>query len=338
MEGLYKRREVFWLRFTPAPGAAQCRVSTGETDQLKALAAARAIRQRAGSEMREIMGSCETEVAAYMHHQRENGLARSTLQSRAFVIRAFIADTGAKTPNAITREACARWFERRRALNVHTACAYLMIIRCWFEWLVKRGKLAVNPAAAVQPPARVVMRRRRRRFLMHADARRLIDTCQNPSLKFALYCALHAGMRKLEIIEASPSWFDLDAGLLHIQATATFQPKDRDNRTIPLTEEFCEWIKNEYGLRAPFMLAPEARHGKSRYRFDFRKAYEAHVKECALEDLTFHDLRRTFASLLVSKGISIYKVAKWLGDLVSVVENTYGHLIPQDEEINAVWK
>lgn len=57
----------------------------------------------------------------------------------------------------------------------------------------------------------------------------------------------------------------------------------------------------------------------------------------ALGDVTFHDLRRTFASLLVSQGVSIYKVAKWLGDTVDVAEDTYGHLIPQDDEINAAW-
>ena len=55
------------------------------------------------------------------------------------------------------------------------------------------------------------------------------------------------------------------------------------------------------------------------------------------ENLTFHDLRRTFASLHVSRGTSIYKVARWLGDRVDVVEDHYGHLIPNDSEINSVW-
>lgn len=77
--------------------------------------------------------------------------------------------------------------------------------------------------------------------------------------------------------------------------------------------------------------------GKSRYRFDIQKRWEKHRKACGLEHFTFHDLRRTFASLLVSGGVSIYKVAKWLGDGVAVVEQRYGHLTPQDEEINTGW-
>ena len=48
---------------------------------------------------------------------------------------------------------------------------------------------------------------------------------------------------------------------------------------------------------------------------------------------TFHDARRTFASLLVSSGVSLYKVARWLGDGVRVVEKHYGHLQPDNGDI-----
>lgn len=139
------------------------------------------------------------------------------------------------------------------------------------------------------------------------------------------------------MIEARPEWFDLDHGLLHVQATPTFSPKGRDNRTIPLTDEFKAWLADEFKLRSPFMLASAVQHGKYRYRYDFRKPFQALVKRLKL-GVTFHDLRRTFASLHVSKGTSIYKVAVWLGDDVDVVQDTYGHLIPQDKTINDIWR
>jgi hypothetical protein len=47
----------------------------------------------------------------------------------------------------------------------------------------------------------------------------------------------------------------------------------------------------------------------------------------------FHDLRRTFSSLKVSAGVSIYKVAKWNGHRVEIAELHYGHLVPSDDEI-----
>jgi hypothetical protein len=52
-------------------------------------------------------------------------------------------------------------------------------------------------------------------------------------------------------------------------------------------------------------------------------------------DCTFPDLRRTFASLKVSSGVSIYKVAKWCRHRVDICEKHHGFLAPSDEEINS---
>jgi len=86
------------------------------------------------------------------------------------------------------------------------------------------------------------------------------------------------------------------------------------------------------------MFRPAEEHGVSRYRTDFIRSLNTLLDACGLGAYTFHDLRRTFASLLVSKGVSIYKVAKWLGDTLKTTEETYGHLIPQDEDVNASWR
>lgn len=291
--------------------------------------------ERVSARAREVSGSCEEEIATFIARGRRDGLAASTLSTRGYVLRSFVTDLGASRPSQITRAAIDRWFAARRETSERTAADYLATAQLWLKWLHGEGRIALNPAAMVKRP-KVVMRCRRA-FLMPDQARALLDACEDEGLKFALLCALHAGLRKNEIIEARPGWFDLDAGLLHVQATETFQPKTRDNRTVPLTKEFRAWLTDVYGLREPFMLRPEARHRNWRYRFDFKKAYQALVKRCGLA-ITFHDLRRTFASLHVSRGTSIYKVAKWLGDTVEVVEETYGHLIPQDAQIDAAWE
>jgi len=47
-------------------------------------------------------------------------------------------------------------------------------------------------------------------------------------------------------------------------------------------------------------------------------------------------MRRTFASLRVSAGVSIYKVAAWLGDRLATTEKHYAYLVPADEEIEKI--
>lgn len=293
------------------------------------------VRRREGPRLREESQTCAAEIERYLAAKRKEGLADSTLKSRRYVLREFARETGAAMPRHIGGAGVRLWFEERMKRHAHTAVSYLNQVRWWFGWMVEHGIVSRDPTCEIKVPK--LKMRRRKIFLLPADARRLLDECDEPGLKFAIFCALHAGLRKLEIIEARPEWFDLDEGLIHIQATASFQPKDRDNRTVPMTAELREWLRDVYGLHQPFMLEPTVKHGKYRYRFDFRKAFDALVKRCGLA-VTFHDLRRTFASLLVSRGVSLYKVAKWLGDELVTVQAHYGHLIPQDDEINASWR
>jgi integrase len=335
--GLYQQggKQTWWLRWTPVVGGKQERVSLGTRDLAVAIAEAERIKRREGPRLRVMAESCEAEIERYLEAKRRAGLSKSTLTSRRYVLRQFAVDVGAETPRHVGAAACARWFDARRAKHEHTAVAYLNQVRWWFAWLIERGVVVRDPTAGLKIPK--LRMQVRRRFLMPAEARRLLDECDDEGLKFAVYCGLQAGLRKLEIVEARPGWFDLGAGLIHVQATSTFEPKDRDNRTVPMTEELKAWVRDVYGVRSPFMLAPTVKHGRYRYRFDFRKGFEALVKRCELQDVTFHDLRRTFASLLVSRGVSLYKVAKWLGDELDTVQSHYGHLIPQDAEINAAW-
>ena len=335
MKGLYQQRQTWWLRWTPVPGGGQCRQSLQTRDLGEAISRARRIQAITGPERREEAASCEAEIEQYLASKARAGLSRSTLDSRRYVLRGFVQSLDAATPRMISPAGCRRWFEERLRLHEHTAVAYLHQVRWWFAWLMESGKLARDPTSGIVPPK--LRMRARQRFLLAHEARALVEACAEAELKFAILCGLHAGMRKLEVIEARPQWFDLEAGLIHIQKTATFEPKDRDNRTVPMTEELRAFLR-DYGLRAPFMLAPQVTHGRARYRFDFRKAFDSLARRAGFDDVTFHDLRRTFASLLVSRGVSLYKVAKWLGDELDTVQTHYGHLIPQDEQINAAWR
>jgi integrase len=276
-------------------------------------------------------------VRRYLAALRGRGLASTTIESRSYVLRGIGHGLDVESPREVTTHRITRWMEERLAQHPGTAVAYLNQLRWFTRWLVDEGKLGVDPCERIETPK--IRMRHRRRFLRPDEARRLLEACDDdPGLKFAVFCGLHLGLRKLEVIEARTEWLDLESGLFHVQSTETFQPKDRENRTIPLTDEFAAWLGDHYGRPEPYLLHPEVKRGRYRYRYDFRTKFENLTRRCELPDLTFHDLRRTFASLLVSRGVSLYKVAKWLGDTIPVVESTYGHLIPQDRDINAAWK
>jgi integrase len=336
MQGLYQRKMTWWLRFTPVTGGKQVRVSLETRDLEEAIQLAKEKRGQVTIREREKAESCEGEIQRWLQVKRAEGLSVATLDYRKHILRAFVRELEAASPLHISAGGVERWWSRHRERNIHTAIDYLDVVRWWLEWLVKLGKLRRNHALDIQVPK--VKPRERTNFLRAPEARALIEACgDDRDLKFAVFCGLHAGLRKNEVIEARPEWFDLEAGLLHVQVTETFVPKDRDHRTIPLTDEFRAWL-GEVGLQGPFMFRPNVKHGKyQRYRCEFVKAFASARKRAGVE-CTFHDLRRTFASLLVSSGVSLYKVAKWLGDEMETVQKHYGHLIPQDDEVNKAWR
>ena len=175
-------------------------------------------------------------------------------------------------------------------------------------------------------------RKGRTRFADLELAQRLIKDAPDDDLRFVLFCGFHVGMRKMEIVEARPEWFNLEARTVEIRATETFRPKDRDARTVPLTDQFVAFLK-QWGLRSPYVLQPDVMHGSHRYRFDFRRAFSDYVKAQGVPWISPHVMRHSFASICATKGIDIYRIATWLGDDVRVVQKHYAKLRPDDRQI-----
>jgi integrase len=222
------------------------------------------------------------------------------------------------------------WFyQKSKALALDSAAGYLVRVRTFLKWAKEDRRLVLyNAAEKVRVPRH--SKAVRRNFLPKRDCEALIDHCADEELRYALYCALHAGLRYGEVIMSRPEWFDLERKLIHIQPGNGWQPKNGKSRTVPMTDEFYSFLEL-FGLRSPFMVAPQKESGRG-YRFYLRKRFERLTMECKI-DCSFHDLRRTFCSLKVSDGVSIYKVARWAGHSVSVCEKHYGFLTPSDGEI-----
>lgn len=332
MRGLYRRRRVWWLNLT-LDGKRHF-ISTGETDEARAILAAREIRDRPWD---FVAGPAPVEslLALYLAEKERRGISARWREDEGYALRAFFAEAKVENPRQITAAKASEWLASR---GPRTAEQYQAILTRFCQWLAVKGRIPSNPLDSL--PKVKLRPKARRRFLSQDECRRLIDACQCPDLKAAVMLALHAGLRKGECLAARWSWVDFEAGLLHVQTDADWTPKDRSDRTIPLTSTLSEFLltrKPENSCKEGYIVRPEKAPGHWRNRWEFRKHFDAALAAAGIEGVTFHDLRRTFASLLVSRGVSVYKVARWLGDGVGVVERHYGHLIAQDDEINRAW-
>lgn len=327
IRGIYLRGEIYW--FGKMVNGRRSIVSLETRDYAEAVERAREILERPELQPAQALTA---EVQRFLKHKFEtNRFSKASADTKAYVLNLFADHVKNVPPANVTGYQCKTFYAAAKArVTPSTAESYMFTIRSFLNWCVAQNLCRRNPAIEVQLDR--VDHKGRTRFADFELAQRLIQNAPNDDLRFILFSGFHTGMRKLEIVEAVPEWFNLAARTLEIRATATFRPKDRDARTVPLTDQFVEFLK-KYGLRSPYLLQPDVKQGKHRYRFDFRRAFSDYMKAQGVPWISPHVMRHSFASICASKGIDIYRIATWLGDDVRVVQRHYAKLRPDDREI-----
>lgn len=309
----------------------------GETDESRAIIAARMIQDNP-DEFLTGWTAIEALLVDYHESKRIRGISARWIEDEGYALRQFFAGHSIARPRDITTAKAQAWLAGKGS---DTGEQYRAILSRFCRWLVAGGKIPANPCDAI--PKTRKRPRARKRFLSRDECRRLIDACEDQDLKAAVLLALHAGLRKGEVLAAKWSWVDLSAGLLHVQTDDDWTPKDRSDRTIPLSGELRDFLADrQLTLKKDYLLGyivkPDKPSEKWRNRWEFRKPYAKAMAAAGIEGASFHDLRRTFASLHVVAGTPLYVVAKWLGDGHAVVERHYAHLVAQDSRIDGPWK
>lgn len=329
MKGIYKRRQTFWFRFTA--NRKQHRVSLGTSDEIEAIEIAHKI---LANPLPYING--ENYVTDLINQYRQHCIVEKH-QTEGWAVdqgirlTAFCRDFKIQHPTQITVPTIKQWLEPYA--NENTAIQQLAILSRFTRWMTANGHMMADPCLEI--PRKKQVKRPRYNFLNREQARSLIETAKGDrDMSMLVFLGLQAGLRKNECLHATSDWIDLDSKLLHVKGNIDWSPKNGRDRTIPITDEFADFLSG-IEIPEPYLVRPSARN-VGRYRWDFRKAFNA-LRERAAVDCTFHDLRRSFGSLHASAGTSPYKVAKWLGHSIIVFEQHYGHLIPADDEINNAW-
>ena len=327
IRGIYRRGNIFWLGHMREGRRMQ--LSLGTSDYGEAIVKMSEVLQ---DPFLNESGPLDSEIESFLDYKkRQNEYSPASLESKKYALMEFAGFVNKRTVAGIIPSDIERFYRHlQRRVSESTAQGYVTTIRSFFNRQVELKRIRSNPVKGVKLAR--LDQKSRLLFCSPGQGDELIKNAPNDEMKFILYCGFHGGLRKNEIIEARSDWFDLERGSLHVRATASYRPKDREARTIPMTSAFQTFLRS-YGLRSPFMLRPDVEKGAALYRYDFRRPFREYVKGQGCEWVTPHVMRHTFASLLVSKGVSIYKVAVWMGDDVRVVQKHYAKLFPKDDDI-----
>ncbi len=159
----------------------------------------------------------------------------------------------------------------------------------------------------------------RLRFLTEEEIEPLLSACL-PHLRPIVETALLTGMRAGELF--SLKWEQIINGMIYLKDTKSNKP-----RQIPISERLEQVLREvrlRHQLKSPYVFC-----NKDEKRFnDIRASFKSACRKVGIFDFRFHDLRHTFASHLVMKGVGLRAVQELLGHCDMKLTMRYAHLAP----------
>ncbi len=190
-----------------------------------------------------------------------------------------------------------------------------------FKVALADGKVSSNPARLVEQRAE---NNTRIRFLSEEEEQRLrtVITRKFPHHLEEFDIALNSGMRKGE--QYTLEWPEISFERRRIALDET---KNGTKREIPLNRTSFEAFERLYAKRPKGQ-----RSGRVFAIKDPRAWFETAVLEAKVSNFRWHDLRHTFISRLVMKGVSLRTVQELAGHKTISMTVRYAHLAPEHNQ------
>jgi integrase len=208
------------------------------------------------------------------------------------------------------------------------------VLRKMFTLAVGWGWREDNPASAF----RRRIENERERFLTPEEIGRLakaLDAANDQRAAGIIRLCMLTGARSGEVRQARFEQFNLDLASWSKPAATT---KQRKIHRIPISGDVAAIVRQR-GILVPKgnpWLFPGDTPGQPVK--EIRRFWVNIQKEAQLPEVRIHDLRHTFASLLVSGGASLEMIGKLLGHTQMQTTQRYAHLMdsPLRDGVNAV--
>lgn len=245
---------------------------------------------------------------------------------------------GNRKLTAITNNEIAQWVSRcvENGAGLVAIRQSHGVLRQIFNSAMLDGRLNRNPAVGVPLPR---VKRVEKRALSPIELFKLAQSCDEYELliKFAGTTGLRWGeIAALQCKDVSllnrtvfvgKSFSDGLKGEKILGSTKTHQ-----SRTVPIPRELCSQLQQLIENRNPesflFVMPGE---GSLDYNNFMNRIFRPAVKKLGYEGVSFHTLRHTAASLLISQGTPITTVSGILGHAsTQMTLDVYGHLYEDD--------
>jgi integrase len=263
----------------------------------------------------------------YLHKYAIHKKERSVAEDKK-LLKIILPSMGHTAVSEIKRSNIETLHLSRRKTPYH-ANRMLALLSKMFSLAVVWGIRRDNPVKGITR----FQEKKRESWLTNEELKRLwqvLDQHSYNPISSIIKLLILTGARKSEVLNMTWEQIDLDS---NIWTKPSHLTKQKKTERLPLSIDTLKLLKS---VRTKLSL-------DSKYVFPGREAgrpfkriehfWAKTTKEAGLEDVRIHDLRHTYASHLVSKGLSLSIVGKLLGHTQAATTQRYAHL--QDEPLRA---
>ncbi|GIQ63589.1 site-specific integrase [Paenibacillus cisolokensis] len=212
-----------------------------------------------------------------------------------------------------------------------------------FNQAVRWNMIARNPFQLVKKPSTSRKNTKIKVWTIDEQKIFLSHAMKGPLIYYTLFLlALTSGMRKGEILGLK--WDDVDtkSGIVRVKRTIVWAQKsiylkdapktESSIRTIQLPEQTVKALK-KWQLACPAnelnLVFPSPKTNKILYPNSLDKQFLKTVAESGVSRISFHGLRHTFATTLLSSNVNPKVVQEMLGHAtIKTTMDTYSHVLP----------
>ncbi|KUG26490.1 site-specific recombinase xerd [hydrocarbon metagenome] len=164
-------------------------------------------------------------------------------------------------------------------------------------------------------------------FISPEEVKIIVSKTKEPFLKDIFLVAFYTGMRLGELVNMKWNWYDQSQATINTKCSEEFITKGKKERSIPANLTVQNILQKRIAAKNgnSFVFTNDKRF---KLNEDFvSKKFKQAVRDAVLSDeIHFHTLRHSFASVLVQKGVSLYVVKELLGHENIATTQIYSHL------------
>lgn len=231
---------------------------------------------------------------------------------------------------------------RRHGYSGTTIATTLTPLSRMLAHAVRRGLIEVNPVSKLDRSERPRVSRRERPVLRPEEIGRLLQAAP-PRYRTMLATAVLSGLRQGELLGLHWPDVDFDNEVIHVRTALNRKRRNappkteravRDVILMPPLARALRQHKRDAPFNGPYDYVFTTRFGTPEHASNLgAQALRPALENAGLQPIRWHDLRHTFASLLIAGGANIAFVSRQLGHTSSQITlSVYAHLLDREEQ------